>query len=80
VNKIDNTMTDNAFTYQITKSGKVFIFWDGKQVKVLDGNAAQKFLAKLERLDEEGVQMVMAKETGNFKRGNERQGKKRLSK
>jgi hypothetical protein len=80
VNKIDNTMSDNAFTYQITKSGKVFIFWDGKQVKVLDGNAAQKFLAKLERLDEEGVQMVMAKETGNFKRGNERQGKKRLSK
>lgn len=73
-------MSDNAFTYQITKSGKVFIFWDGKQVKVLDGNAAQKFLAKLERLDEEGVQMVMAKETGNFKRGNERQGKKRLSK
>ena len=73
-------MSDNAYTYQVTKSGKVFLFWGGKQVKVLDGSAAQKFLAKIEGLDEEDAQLLLAKETGNFKRGNERQGKDRLAK
>ena len=70
-------MNNGTFTYQVTKSGKVFLFWDGKRIKILDGNAAQKFLAKIDGLDEEESQLVMAKETGNFKRGNERQGKDR---
>ena len=68
-------MKENIFTYQVIKSGKIFIFWSGKCIKILDGNVAQKFMAKIDGLDEENVQLVMAKETGNFKRGNERQGK-----
>ena len=68
-------MSDNVFTYQVTKSGKVFLFWSGKRIKILDGIAAQKFLARINGLDEEDAQLVMAKETGNFKRGNEREGK-----
>lgn len=68
-------MDNDSFTYQVTKPGKVFLFWGGKQIKILDGNAAQKFLAKIDVLDEEESQLVMAKETSNFKRGNERQGK-----
>ena len=73
-------MDKNIFTYQATKSGKVFLFWGGKRIKVLDGEAAQKFLAKIDGLDEADAQLVMAKETGNFKRGNERQGKEALAK
>ena len=73
-------MSENVFTYQVTKSGKVFLFWDGKRIKILDGIAAQKFLAKIDDLGEEDAQLVMAKETGNFKRGNERQGKENLTK
>ncbi len=73
-------MNETVFTYQVTKSGKVFLFWGGKRIKILDGGTAQKFLAKVDGLDEADVQLVMAKETGNFKRGNERQGKEDLAK
>ena len=73
-------MGKNVFTYQTTQSRKVFLFWRGKRVKILEGGAAQKFLAKIDGLDEADAQLVMAKETGNFKRGNERQGKEPLAK
>jgi len=73
-------VNSTTFTYQVTKSGKVLLFWGGKHIKILDGNAAQKFLTKIDGLDEEGFQMVMAKETGNFKRGNERQAKENSTK
>jgi len=68
-------MNSATFTYQVTKSGKVFLFWDGKRIKILDGNAAQKLLMKINGLQEQDSRLVMAKETGNFKRGNEQQGK-----
>ncbi len=68
-------MNKNTFTYEMTKSGKVFLFWGSKRIKILSGSAAQKFLAKVGELDESEAQLLMAKETGNFKRGNERQGK-----
>jgi hypothetical protein len=63
------------FTYQETKSRKVLLFWHGRRIKILAGIAAQDFLAKINGLNEAEAQLLMAKETGNFKRGNERQGK-----
>lgn len=67
-----NVLANEIFTYQISKEKKVFISWSGKLVKVLKGDDAQKFLSKILGLDDQGVQLVMAKVTGNFKRGNER--------
>jgi hypothetical protein len=67
-----NVLVNEVFTYQISKEKKVFIYWSGKQVKVLKGKEAQKFISKLIGLDDKGIQLVMAKVTGNFKRGNER--------
>ncbi len=67
-----NILDDEVFTYQTGKDGKVFIFWYRKQVKILKGKEAQKFLAKIAVLDHKEAQLVMAKATGNFKRGNER--------
>jgi hypothetical protein len=69
-------MNNSTFTYQVTKFGKVFLFWDGKRIKILDGNAAQKFWTKIDGLDESETQLLMAIETGNFERGDERQGKR----
>ncbi len=68
-----NILDDEVFTYQAGKDNKVFIFWYGKQVKILKGKEAQKFLAKITGLAHKEAQLVMAKVTGNFKRGNERQ-------
>ncbi|MCP4536355.1 MAG: hypothetical protein GY832_04340 [Chloroflexi bacterium] len=74
MNTIDkrNKFDEQVFSYQVSKNGKVFIHWYGKQVMILKGNKAQKFLDRVEGLDEKQVQLVMAKVTGNFKRGNER--------
>lgn len=68
-------LAETPFDFRTNKAGNVFISWEGKQVKILQGKAAQKFLAKIEGLDDLAAQLIMAKETGNFKRGNERQGK-----
>ena len=67
-NRFDHVM----FSYRATKDGKVFLFWQGKQVKVLKGMVAQKFLRDVVDVDLQGAQLMMAKITGNFKRGNER--------
>jgi len=67
-----NVLDNEVFTYQISKDKKVFIYWSGKQVMVIKGKEAQKFIGKIIGLDDKGVQLVMAKVTGNFKRGNER--------
>jgi len=63
------------FDYQVTKDEKILIYWYNKHVKTLAGKHAQKFLRQIEGLDGEAEQLVLACVTGNFKRGNEREGK-----
>jgi hypothetical protein len=60
------------FSYRATKDEKVFISWNGRTVTTLSGPKARRFLAEAERADAEGEQLLMARATGNFKRGNER--------
>lgn len=74
MNQIDKRgrLQEEVFTYQETKDGKVFIFWQGKQVTILSGKKAQQFVAKIAAADHLQAQLLMAKATGNFKRGNER--------
>jgi hypothetical protein len=67
-----NRFDDEVFSYRASKDGKVFIAWYGKQVMILKDKAAQRFLASVAELDQRAAQLVMAKITGNFKRGNER--------
>jgi hypothetical protein len=67
-----NVLDEEVFKYRASKDGKVFITWHDRQVKVLKGAAARQFLAGIARLDGKAAQLVMAKATGNFKRGNER--------
>jgi hypothetical protein len=60
------------FSYLKTKDGKVFLRYEGDTVKTLSGKQAQKFLSQIESLEGTDAQLVMARVTGNFKRGNER--------
>jgi hypothetical protein len=41
-------------------------------VTTLAGRRAAQFVEKLDELDDDGAQQLMARMTGNFKRGNER--------
>ena len=61
-----------TFTYRVIKGGQVFISWRGKPVKVLSGARAEAFRADIVGVTGQDAQLIMAKATGNFKRGNEK--------
>lgn len=65
-----------GFSYRETKDKRIFLYWENRQIAILSGARAAKFLERAERLDESGKQLLMARVTGNFKRGNERQMKR----
>lgn len=68
-----NKLNEGVYSYQTTKDKTVFINWNGKHIKVLKGKAAVKFLANADSAEtEEDIQLLLAKATGNFKRGNEK--------
>ncbi|WP_044639892.1 hypothetical protein [Risungbinella massiliensis] len=68
-----NRLAGEMFRYTVTKNQTVLLYWYEKQVKTLKGTEATKFLAKMDQAsDESERQLIMAKVTGNFKRGNER--------
>jgi hypothetical protein len=64
---------EDAFTFITHKDGTVRVAYRGKVVTILAGKEAARFIARLEGADPEQLQLAMAKATGNFKRGNERQ-------
>ena len=70
--KKTDRLNKGIFDYRATKDGKVLTTWYGKQVTILRGQAAQKFLSRVDGVDERSVQLAMAKVTGHFKHGNER--------
>ena len=75
-----NKLDEGVFSFQANKDdSKVFIYWRGKQVKVLKDKEAKKFLDRIVGLEDKEVQLVMAKLTGNFKRGNERNKTKHIN-
>jgi hypothetical protein len=62
----------DGFGWQATKDGRVRITWHGRVVTTLVGAAAARFVRQAEGADVETVQGLLARATGNFKRGNER--------
>ncbi|MFD1206468.1 MULTISPECIES: hypothetical protein [Sporosarcina] len=77
MNRIDkrNRFDEEIFTYKLTKDKKVFIYYKGKLVTTLAGKASEKFLSKIQLADFKEAQLLMAKATGNFKHGNEKNHK-----
>ena len=72
-------MGKEQFSYRITKNGKVFVYWHGKQGKreiVLKGARAARLIRDLPTMNPKEQQLALARSTGNFKRGNERQSGK----
>lgn len=61
---------DLGFSFTARASGEVVISRHGRPVTALRGGAARRFLARLGNGDD--PQQLMARVTGNYKRGNER--------
>ena len=62
----------DGFDYD-TRGGEVVITHHGRRATVLRGAAAARFLADVE--DGDDAQELMARLTGNYRRGNERTAK-----
>lgn len=62
--------TATGFTWTERKNGDVVIHHDGREAAILRGRKAEKFGNDLRHHD---AQELMARITGNYKRGNERQ-------
>ncbi|MGD6958458.1 hypothetical protein ACQCWA_11170 [Rossellomorea aquimaris] len=68
-----NRLDEAPFQYRVNKDQSVFIEHEGKRVKILKGREAEKFIKNVNAAEnDKAIQLVMAKITGNFKRGNER--------
>ncbi|MGM0852850.1 MAG: hypothetical protein ACQEWI_09620 [Bacillota bacterium] len=68
-----NRLDEAPFQYRVNKDQSVFIEYERKRVKILKGKEAEKFIRNVNSAEtDKAVQLIMAKITGNFKRGNER--------
>ena len=65
-------LKEQPFSYRARKDGTVEILWKGHRASALSGKLAERFLEQAPTEDEHGKQLLMAKATGNFKRGSER--------
>ncbi len=70
-----NNKDDLGFTYVEEAGSEVKIFHNGRFATVLRNLAATKFLAEVLACSFAEQQQIMARVTGNFKRGNERKAK-----
>jgi hypothetical protein len=63
------------FSCRSTKNGQLRVAFHGRHVVTLAGKEAQRLASRLEGANGEQTQLLLAKATGNFKRGNERVGR-----
>ena len=61
-----------TFHFQSHKGDRVTIWMDNRPVTRLKGAKAAKFMSRVELANHDTQQLIMAKATGNFKRGNEK--------
>ena len=62
----------HGFSHRVDRDGSVVISHHGRAVTTLRGGRAAQFLADVETGDD---QELMARVTGNYKHGNERQAR-----
>jgi len=67
----DDTV-DLGFTFVAKKDGSVVVHHRGKLATTLRGQAAAEFVDEVSGADLQSQQQLMARLTGNYKRGNER--------
>lgn len=70
-------MKGESFDYRTTKRGVLRIFWQERCVMELGGKRAKRLAAALAEAGPSEVQALLARVTGNFKRGNERAGRRK---
>lgn len=67
-------LEDDPFSYRVTKDGTVRVSRGGRLVVTVAGARAARLVAQLGDNDEFD-QELLARATGNYRRGNERRGR-----
>ena len=65
-------LKDEPFSYLSRADGSIVIRYNTAPVTLLRGKAAARFTTRMIGADRAAAQQLMARATGNFKRGNER--------
>ena len=65
-------LASQPFSYSTRADGSVVIRYHTAPVTLLRGKAAARFMTRMSSADAAAAQLLMARATGNFKRGNER--------
>ena len=73
-NKADGEAESRGFSAK-ERGGEIIIFHNGRKATTLRGTRAAAFKDDLEQLPPDELQQVMARLTGNYRRGNERVAK-----
>ena len=68
----ESARPDRPFSWARRADGTVIVSYRQAPVTALRGVAATRFVSRIDGADEARAQQVMARVTGNFKRGNER--------
>lgn len=70
-------LADGPFSWLTRADGVIVIRYHEAPVTLLRGRTAERFATRIAFADDAAAQQLMARATGNFKRGNEREGKRR---
>ncbi|GAA1404517.1 MULTISPECIES: hypothetical protein [Oerskovia] len=65
-------LVEDPFDHRVTASGTVLAYRGGRLVATISGAQAARLIAALETADEDRAQHLLARATGNYRRGNER--------
>ena len=67
-------LASEPFSFLSRADGSIVIRYRAAPVTLLRGKAALRFADRIDGVDPAAAQQLMARVTGNFKRGNERRG------
>lgn len=65
-------LADEPFSYHARADGTIVISYHAAPITILRGRAAERFADRIAGAGAAAGQQLMARVTGNFKRGNER--------
>jgi hypothetical protein len=65
-------LASQPFSYLARSDGSIVISYHAAPVTILRGKSAARFATRVADVDPASAQQLMARATGNFKRGNER--------
>ena len=65
-------LVDDPFDYRVTRQGGVLVSRGGRVVMTVGGGDAARLVVALQRADDSQAQYLLARASGNYRRGNER--------